>query len=172
VEARRFGARPLFGHWIDLLALAAGGEASLVCAGFDGDGALDLRAARVTPAEALGHLNTLAETYLEGQQRPLCFLPDLAESYLEAVEGERPRPPADALARLNDRLTDGFHPHWAAGDVWFQRVLAGGDAPLGADPDASEFCALATTLLRPMTLAVAAIGAEAWLAGADGEGGP
>jgi exodeoxyribonuclease V gamma subunit len=154
LEPRRLRARNLLGHWIDAVALAASGRtATLACYGFDNDGALHLRRGTLDPAAALAHLETLAGLYREGQQRPLCFLPNLGQEFLDALGGKKPKSPDEALAMCNGRLTNEFQPAWEAGDPWFKRVLAP-EQPLGARAEASEFCRLAEAVLGPMAAAL------------------
>lgn len=163
VEPRRLRARHLLGHWIDALALAAGGRpVTLACCGFDGDGVVHLRLGTVDPATAREHLEALAAIYREGQQRPLCFLPNLAQDYLDAQNGKQPKSPDDALAACNGRLTNDFQPAHEAGDPWFRRVLAPG-RPLGARAADSEFCRLAEQVLGPMAAALKERDIEPWL---------
>jgi exodeoxyribonuclease V gamma subunit len=163
IDARRLGARQLLGHWIDLLALAATGHPGrLTCCGFDKDGALDLRVGSVDPTAALEHLGRLVELYLEGQQRPICFMPDLALGYLERLG--KGAAPDDALAKCNGKLTDEFRTTWEATDPWYAALLAEPPDPLGAVAESSEFCATASTVLGPMLTTLAQLRVEDWLA--------
>jgi exodeoxyribonuclease V gamma subunit len=165
VEPRRLRARHLLGHWIDALALAASGRtATLACCGFDDDGAVHLRVGSVDPATALEHLDGLAAAYREGQQRPLCFLPNLGHEYLDAQAGRKPKSRDEALAACNGRLTNEFRPAWEAIDPWFKRVLAPGP-PLGQRAEDSEFCRLADTVLGPMAATLQERDVASWLEG-------
>jgi exodeoxyribonuclease V gamma subunit len=168
IEARRVSARQLLPHWIDLLALAATGRAAtLHCCGLDGDGELDLRIGRVEPEQARSWLEALTDLYVEGQQRPLCFLPGTAGDFVELVDGDRGLDPDEALAKCNAHLAREFNPPWEVRDVWFRRVLAPMPEPLGARAETSEFCRVASEVVRPMTLCLAPVDdVDAWLAGA------
>ena len=167
IEARRASERQLLPHWIDLLALAATGRsATLTCCGFARDGGLDVRIASLDPEQALAYLETLAELYLEGQQRPLCFLPGAAGEFVELVDGEKGLDPDAALAKCNARLANDFSPPWEVRDVWFRRVLAPMPEPLGSHAETSGFCRAAMAILGPMQRRLAPVDADDWLAGA------
>jgi exodeoxyribonuclease V gamma subunit len=164
IEARKAGAGQLLPHWIDLLALAATtGRSTLECCALEGKGGLTLRLGSLTAADALRHLQVLAELYVHGQQRPLCFLPNLSREYVDMIDGEKPRDPDEALARCNDSLADSFRPRWAARDEWFIRVLQPGPHPLGDRAETSEFCRLAVAILAPMERTLAPVDAGQWL---------
>jgi len=166
VDARRLGARPLLGHWLDLLALAARGEpAQLICCGLDKDGGLDLRVGTVDPETALSRLDALVGLYLEGLQRPLCFMPDLGLSYLTLCAGPKGSDPDAALEKINARLVNTERPSWEAGDPWFAPLLQPAPAPLGRSAADCEFCQLAGQILGPMTdTLLTQSDAEGWLA--------
>ena len=169
VEARKVGANQLLPHWIDLLTLAAaGGPATLECCGLNGDGGLDLRIGSLSPDEALRHLQTLVELYLEGQQRPLCFLPNLSLEFVELITGERAREPDDALEKCNRDLANIFTPRWEANDAWFGRLLAPPPHCLGERAETSEFCRIALAVLEPMARTLRKADAEQWLSNRTG----
>jgi exodeoxyribonuclease V gamma subunit len=140
--------RSTLGDWIDCLALAASGHcATLHLAGLD-DGKLTLREARVSVDEARAALERLVQWFLEGQLRPLPFLPDLAEIYLDERDrrlgrGAAPEEAAAAaLETVNGKLDpQSRYAHHALQDPYFVAVLERG-APLGARPGDSVFCAL------------------------------
>jgi exodeoxyribonuclease V gamma subunit len=171
VEARKMSASFLLPHWIDLLALAASGRgATLECCGLDGDGGLDLRVGSIGADEAQAYLQTLTELYLEGQRRPLCFLPNLSLEFVELVTGKRAREPDQALATLNRGLGSDFQPRWEAEDTWFRHVLAPPPNSLGASAGTSEFCRLASTVLEPLASTLEQQDVDQWLANRTGHG--
>ncbi len=164
IEARKMGAGQLLPHWIDLLALAAAtGQSTLECCALDGKGGLSLRIGSLSAEQALRHLQTLAELYVEGQQRPLCFLPNLSLEFVELVTGDKAREPDEALARCNSNLANDFTPRWEAKDAWFKRLLAPAPHALGVRAETSEFCRLAGAILEPMMDSLAAVDARHWL---------
>jgi exodeoxyribonuclease V gamma subunit len=143
--------RNTVGDWIDYLALVASGQGGVPQLRLAGatQGVVDLRAAEVQPDEARSTLDGLVSWYLEGQRRPLPFLPDLAEFYLDERgrrlgRGERlPEASNQALAVVNARLDPGMqHPHHALKDPYFAAVLTPG-APLGIRSEDSVFVAMA-----------------------------
>jgi len=168
VEARRMNASLLLPHWIDLLVLAASGiGASLECCGLDGDGGVDLRVGSIGAQQARGHLRTLVEVYREGQQRPLCFLPNLSLEYVRLTSGDKARDPDDALRSLNGKLANDFQPRWEARDPWFKHVLTPPQL-LGSAAGSSEFCRLADTVVQPMEHTLAHQDVTEWLANRTG----
>ena len=164
VRPGRLAMRNTLGDWIDYLALVASGKGSpkLRLAGA-AQGVVDLRAAEVQPGEARSTLEALVSWYLEGQRRPLPFLPDMAELYLEERSRRQHRGASlseasnQTLAAVNAKLDPGIqHPHHALNDPWFAAVLAP-DAPLGTRSDDSVFvaiteaaCALLHERLQPV----------------------
>jgi exonuclease V gamma subunit len=163
VEPRRLGARQLLPHWIDLLALAGSrGTARLACCGFGDKGKLHLRSGSITREQAIAHLDTLVGWYLEGQQRPLCFLPDLALEYVDDLFGKGAAPD-DALAKCNASLVADFRPRWEARDPWFRRLLAPAPHCLGELAKTSEFCRIAVDVLEPLAAILVEQKVEEWL---------
>ncbi len=149
----------LLPHWVDYLALKAAGqlddEAALHVAGLDGEEP-DLRRARVDCQTAVRLLVDLVNEYREGLGRPLPFHAELAEAYLAdsdkhlKKDGDAAGAASKALEALNNKLDPGhFQPHYLVQDPYLMTVLDT-DAPLGADPDTSEFCRLADTVCRPL----------------------
>jgi exodeoxyribonuclease V gamma subunit len=172
VEARRMNASVLLPHWIDLLALAATGtSASLECCALDGDGGLDLRVGALGADEARAHLESLIEVYVAGQQRPLCFLPNLGLEFVEQISGADPAQPDDALDSLNRKLGNDFQPPWEVRDIWFRHVLKAPPAPLGTSAQTSEFCRVASTVLEPLASTLSPQDVARWLANRVGSAG-
>ncbi len=165
VEARKVSASQLLPHWIDLLALAAcRGEGVLACCGFDRAGNLDARQGTVRREQALAYLETLTSLYLEGQRRPLCFLPSISQEYVDLITGENAKEPDEALAKCNGKLANEFQPRWETKDLWFRRLLAPPPYCLGEQAATSEFCRIAEAVLEPMARLLVEQDAEAWLA--------
>jgi exodeoxyribonuclease V gamma subunit len=151
IHAWRLNAHRLLDDWIDLLGLAASGRtATLTVGGFDKDGRPVLRSGSLTAERAIQHLDRLVSLYLEGQSRPLCFLPELAMRYVEHLGGDKPKEPEQALQELTGYLSNSFRPAWETMDPWFSTLLLAGDYPLGESVEASELCALASAIVAPM----------------------
>jgi len=141
--------------WIELLALRASGhDGELRCAGLTRQGAVEVLGASVTADAAREHLDALVRGYLEGQRRPLCFLPDLGGKFVDRVA--RGKPSADgrsfeqrALDDCNGYLAHDHQDAWEMRDAYFPYV-APPPSYLGDDPASSEFCRWAERVCGPL----------------------
>ncbi len=165
IEPRRLGARQLLVHWLDLLALAATGRtATLACCGIDKEGELDMRLGTIDASTARTHLQTLTDLYLEGQQRPLVFLPELGEEFVGHLDPKKRLSPDQALDRCNLKLSGDFHVDWVATNVWLAPVLAEAPHPLGDRASTSEFCRIACDVIQPLLDTLQPTGRDEWQA--------
>jgi exodeoxyribonuclease V gamma subunit len=133
--------------WIDYLAFAAAGHAGeLRLAGLnDKDQAIERRM-KLDPDAAREHLVDLLHLYRRAQREPLPFMPNLAEIYLDTAAKKTP---AEALGKVNRKLTDRFHPCREAEDPWFACLLRA-DGSLGEDPADNDFCRLSEDICAPL----------------------
>jgi len=146
--------------WIDYLAyLAAGHDGVLRLAGFDDDDNPIECEARLDGDHARQHLASLLRLYHEGQREPLLFLPSLADLYLD-LTATKGKAREEALATINDRLTDSFKPRFEAGDVYFASLFQTG-APLGESPDDTRFCELAESICQAPFETIETVGEDA-----------
>ena len=150
IRPGRLSMKHRLGGWVDYLAaVAAGHTGALHLAGIDGMGSPPQRLSGAVDRDvATAELAALCRIYGEGLRRPLPFAPDLAGRYLNEVHGGKsPKPPAAALAAINQKLTDtgpGRDHH--ADDPCFRLILAA-DGTLGSDPKTPlGFCALAEAI--------------------------
>ena len=165
IEPRRLRAHHLLSHWIDLLALAASGcTGKLACGGFDDQGELELRLGNIEPVVAQTHLKTLTAWYLEGQQRPLMFLPALGEEFVKYLCAKTPLTTDAALDKCNKRLNNDYSSTWPKNDAWFAPILADDPHPLGDDATTSEFCRIAQEVIAPMVNSLEIADRKTWFA--------
>lgn len=123
-------------YWIDYLAVVAAGHAArLEIAGFSPKpkvielaeyaGTLDAERARA-------ELTALVALYIDGQEQPLAYHPDLDDSY----DPDQNR----AFENVAFRFKPGAHvPHHLTRDPYFALLLGDDDAPLGASEEDSPF---------------------------------
>jgi exodeoxyribonuclease V gamma subunit len=139
-------------HWLDYLALkAAGKPGTLELAGLDSKGNVVLLAAELDTETARTLLGALIDCYRDGMTRPLMFLPDLAQRFLEKADD-----PVDALARCRRYLADDYRVAWERNDPYWRLVVAEPEQ-LGDDPAASEFCRLAHLICEPIVYHLRAV---------------
>ncbi len=148
VEPRKVTARHLMNHWFDLLALAAtNGEMKLSLFGIGDREKIAAWEGRVDPEAALSYLRSLAQLFLEGQCRPLRFMPGLAGQFVEQL---RKGDPQAALDYCNAASTFDRGRPYELDDPWFRRLLLEPDKPLGRDATGNEFCDIAIELVGTM----------------------
>lgn len=133
--------------WIDYLAYrSANHTGGLRLAGLTKGGDAVEYAAHVDVDTAQENLIELLTLYREGQQRPITFLPDLAETYLGVLE----KKDADsARSAVNKTLTNSHQVSHAAEDAYFSQLLENGELPDDANNQAG-FEKLANTICGPV----------------------
>lgn len=137
--------------WIDYLAYRAAGHAGgLRLAGLTSDGDAVEYIAEIDAGAAQEHLRTLVTLYREGQQRPLTFMPELADIFLSSLEKKGA---AESRLAVNNKLTDNYYPAYAAADPYFMRLLHNGKLADDAD-DNLGFEHLANTICGPVQQAL------------------
>lgn len=143
--------------WIDYLAYRSDGHAGgLRLAGLTKDGAAVEYVAEIDTQTAQKYLQTLVTLYREGQQRPLTFMPELADIFLSALEK---KDATESRATVNSKLTHMYHPAYAAADPYFMRLLSNGELPSDADaPLGFEY--LVNAICSPVQHALQAAGAN------------
>lgn len=172
IHAGNLKMKRCLGDWIDYLALMATGalpeEATLIMAGPSReDEAPEILQAHTTAGDARAHLDQLVSLYREGTSRPLPFLPDLADEFLQERDKQMDKGKSEeeasegALNELNKGLDpDAFHPRHEASDEALSLALGPLDGTLGATAEESEFAALAEQIVGPLLAQQTAIAAE------------
>lgn len=141
-------------QWIVVLALAAAGyERTLSLAGLSpkkDDGRVVAFEAQCSPDAASARLADLIKYYVEGQQAPVYFHPDMADDY--NPDGDNP------FENLWKRYSgsQSFQTSHLVDDAYFRLLLGDDDAPLGAEDD-NPFIAALDTIGQPMHEALTAI---------------
>ena len=115
-------------YWVDYLAVtAAGHDAALEVAGFSPepkDMSLTQYAGRLDADAARDELARLVRLYIDGQQAPLLYHPDLDDSY----DPDQNK----AFDNLSFRFKPAaWHPHYLTRDPYFRLLLGDDETPLG-----------------------------------------
>ncbi|RJS91047.1 exodeoxyribonuclease V subunit gamma [Salinisphaera sp. Q1T1-3] len=138
-------------YWIDYLAaVAAGHDLALELAGVSPkpkDESIVRYAGRLDADTARVELAALIQHYIQGQQQPLAYHPDLDDGY---------QPDQN---KAFDNLSFGFKPgaffqHHLLRDAYFCLLLGPDDAPLGETDDTSPFIAAIEAISGPMNAVV------------------
>ncbi|MES1925538.1 exodeoxyribonuclease V subunit gamma [Salinisphaera sp. T31B1] len=144
-------------YWIDYLAVVASGhDVALEMAGFAPRkktlepacyaGRVDAETARRILAELIG-------LYIEGQQQPLAYHPDLDDEY---DPGQN-----KAFDNVSFRFKpDAYFPHHLTRDPYFARLLGDDDAPLGESAEQSPFIRAIEAISGPLNVTLAAVEAS------------
>src|SRR5699024_11118178 len=137
-------------YWIDYLAVvAAGHEVALEIVGFEnkkGSRRMVQYGGKISAASARSHLAALLQLYLEGQQQPLPYHPDLDDEYVASQN--------KAFKNFSHRFhATAPYPHYLTREPYFALLLGAAEAPLGPEQD-NPFIATIDAVSAPMNAAI------------------
>lgn len=137
-------------YWIDYLAVvAAGHDVALEVVGFENkkDSRKIARySGKITPEAARTELAALLQLYLDGQQRPLPYHPDLDDEYVASQN--------KAFKNFSHRFHHtAQYPHYLTGKPYFALLLGPAEAPLGAEEN-NPFVNAIHTISGPMNAVI------------------